>query len=131
MTDHPNAVLARRALTAFNAGDLPAMLDLLDDQVVWHAPGTSRFGGRFEGKDAVLERFGRMTAAGVVTSFEIHDVVGNDEHVVALVQATIRGGDGRSYEGPQVQVMHVRDGRCVEFWGMNQDQAAMDVVLDA
>jgi hypothetical protein len=34
------------------------------------------------------------------------------------------------HEGPQVQVTHVRDGRrAVDFWGMNQDQAALDVVI--
>jgi ketosteroid isomerase-like protein len=131
MTDHPNAVLARTAIEAFNAGDLPSMLALLDDDVVWHAPGTSRFGGRFEGKDAVVDRFRRMAEAGVTASFAIHDVIGNDEHVVALVEVTIVGADGRRYETPQVQVMHIRDGRCTEYWSMNQDQAAMDVMLDA
>jgi len=64
-----------------------------------------------------------------VTSFAIHDVIGNDEHVVALVHVTVTDADGTRYEGPQVQVMHVRDGKATEFWGMNQDQAAMDVVL--
>ena len=129
MTDHPNAVKTRRALDAFNAGDMPALLELLDDSVVWHAPGTSRFGGQFEGKNQVLDRFRRMAEAGVVTTFDVHDVVGNDDHVVALVHVTVVDSDGRRYEGPQVQVLHVQDGRAVEFWGMNQDQAAMDVVM--
>jgi ketosteroid isomerase-like protein len=131
MTDHPNAVNARKALEAFNAGDMPAMLDLLDETIVWHAPGTSRFAGRFEGKDAVLDRFRRMGEAGVRTTFDIHDVIGNDDHVVALVQVSVTDAGGRHYDGPQVQVMHVRDAKAFEFWGMNQDQAAMDVVLGA
>ena len=131
MTDHPNAAIARTALDAFNAGDLTAMLELLDDAVVWHAPGTSRFGGEYDGKDAVIDRFRRMAEAGVTASFEIHDIVGNDDHVVALVHVTVTGSDGRRYETPQVQVMHVRDGRCYEYWAMNQDQAALDVVLGA
>ena len=63
MTDHPNAVTARTALNAFNAGDIPAMIELLDDAIVWHAPGTSRFGGQFEGKQAVMDRFRRMAEA--------------------------------------------------------------------
>ena len=48
-----------------------------------------------------------------------------------------REGDGHrgrrhaATQDPQVQVMHVRDGKVTEFWGMNQDQAAMDVVLGA
>jgi hypothetical protein len=129
MTDHPNAAIARTALEAFSAGNLPAMLELVDDAVVWHAPGTNRFSGKFEGKAAVIDRFTRMAESGIVTSLDVHDVVGNDEHVVALVHATVTSADGRSYATPQVQAMHIRDGRCVEFWGMNQDQAAMDEIL--
>ena len=129
MTDHPDAAIARTAINAFSRGDMTAMLELVDDEVVWHAPGTNRFSGKFEGKAAVIDRFARMTEAGVVTTLEIHDVVGNDEHVVALVRATVTAADGRSYQTPQVQAMHIRDGRCVEFWGMNQDQAAMDEIL--
>jgi hypothetical protein len=129
MTDHPNAAIARAAIEAFSRGDTPAMLELVDDAVVWHAPGTNRFSGKFEGKAAVIDRFTRMAEAGIVTSLDVHDVVGNDEHVVALVHATVTSADGRSYATPQVQAMHIRDGRCVEFWGMNQDQAAMDEIL--
>lgn len=129
MTDHPNAAIARTALEAFTRGDMPAMLELVDDTIVWHAPGTGRFSGKFEGKDAVIARFQRMAEAGVSLTFEIHDVVGNDDHVVALVDATVSASDGRSYRTPQVQVMHVRDSRCVEFWGMNQDQPAMDEIM--
>ncbi len=129
MTDHPNASIARTAIAAFSAGDLPAMLALVDDDVVWHAPGMNRFSGKFEGKPAVIDRFTRMAEAGIVTALDIHDVVGNDDHVVALVNATVTSADGRSYRTPQVQAMHIRDGRCVEFWGMNQDQAAMDEIL--
>ncbi|MGZ5293025.1 MAG: nuclear transport factor 2 family protein [Actinomycetota bacterium] len=129
MTDHPNAAIARTAIEAFSRGDMAAMLELVDDTVVWHAPGTNRFSGKFEGKAALIDRFTRMAEAGVVTTLEIHDVVGNDDHVVALVNATVMSADGRSYQTPQVQAMHIRDGRCMEFWGMNQDQAAMDEIL--
>jgi hypothetical protein len=108
---------------------MAAMLELVDDTVVWHAPGTNRFSGKFEGKAALIDRFTRMAEASVVTTLEIHDVVGNDDHVVALVNATVTSADGRSYQTPQVQAMHIRDGRCMEFWGMNQDQAAMDEIL--
>jgi uncharacterized protein len=129
MADHPNAAAMREALDAFVAGNATAMLDAFDDEVVWHAPGTNRFSGRFEGKTEVADRFRRMAEAGVVNTFDVHDVVGNDEHVIALVHSRIEDASGRSYQGPQVHVMHMRDGKASEFWGMNQDQAALDVVL--
>lgn len=131
MTEHPNAASARAALEAFARSDVATLADSLSDDVVWHAPGTSRFSGKFEGRAAVMDRFARMTQAGVRTTLDIHDVVANDEHVVALVHVRVQNAAGRSYEGPQVQVMHVRDGRAFEFWGMNQDQAAFDLILDS
>ncbi len=129
MSDHPNAAIMRTSLEAFIAGDMATMLEHLDEGVVWHAPGTNRFSGRFDGKGAVVERFRRMAEAGIVTTLEIHDVVGNDEHALAMVNAKVTGADGRTLEGPQVQVVHIRDGRAVDFWAMNQDQAALDVVI--
>jgi ketosteroid isomerase-like protein len=129
MADHPNAAVMRQALTAFVAGDAAAMLDAFDDDVVWHAPGTNRFSGRFDGKGEVAGRFRRMADAGVVNTFDVHDVVANDEHAIALVHVRIEDENGSRYEGPQVQVIHMRNGKATELWGMNQDQAALDVVL--
>jgi ketosteroid isomerase-like protein len=127
--DHPNAGILRGLLDAFAASDVPAMEAALAEDLVWHAPGTSRFSGRFEGRDAALQRLDQMREAGVSTSFDVHDVVANDEHAVALVHLHLETADGRRYDQPQVQVVHVRRGRIVELWVMNQDQAVLDELL--
>jgi ketosteroid isomerase-like protein len=77
----------------------------------------------------VLERMAQMAEAGFQTSFEVHDVVANDEHAVALVHLHIEDAGGRRYDQPQVQVMHVRDGLIAEYWAMNQDQAVLDELM--
>jgi len=82
------------------------------------------------GKGATLERLGRLAQDGVTISFDIHDIVGNDEHVVVLTDATVSKG-GSSSVGRQVQVMHVRDGTWAEVWVSNEDQAAVDAVLNS
>jgi ketosteroid isomerase-like protein len=127
--EHPNATLFRRLIEAFVVGDRAAVEAVLADDVVWHAPGTSRFSGAFQGKAAVMQRFADMRAAGISTEFEVHDVVANDEHAVALVHLHLAVEDGRRYDQPQVQVVHLRDGKVVEFWGMNQDQAVLDLLM--
>ena len=48
---------------------------------------------------------------------------------VALVHLHLEVADGRRYDQPQVQVAHMRDGRIVEFWTMNQDQAVLDLLI--
>jgi uncharacterized protein len=127
--EHVNVKVVREAFEAFEAGDLDALAGALHEDVVWHVPGTNRFSGRFEGRDAVIDRLRRMHEAGLQTTLDAHDVLGNDEHVVALVRLGVRNADGQAYEQSQVQVWHMRDGRCEEYWAMNEDQAVLDVLL--
>jgi ketosteroid isomerase-like protein len=126
---HPNGTLLRGLLEAFAAGDVGAMETAIDDDVTWHAPGTNRFSGQFRGRTAAMQRLAQMREAGISTRFDVHDVVANDEHVVGLVHVHLEVADGRRYDQPQVQVAHVRDGRVVEFWTMNQDQAVLDLLV--
>jgi uncharacterized protein len=102
---------------------------MFDDDVTWHAPGTNRFSGQFRGWAPARERLAAMREAGISTRFDVHDVVANEEHAVALVHLHLEVADGRRYDQPQVAVAHVRDGRIVEFWTMNQDQAVLDLLI--
>jgi len=49
---------------------------------------------------------------------------------VALVSLHVTNATGQRYDQQQVQVWHFRDGRCAEYWAMNQEQAVLDVLLD-
>jgi ketosteroid isomerase-like protein len=76
-----------------------------------------------------MKRMGDLHAAGASISFAIHDIVGNDEHVVALVDTTITRPDGRSATSRAAQIYHVRGGQLTEVWTFNEDQAAIDTAL--
>jgi uncharacterized protein len=127
--EHPNGTLLRGLLEAFSAGDIRAMEASFHDDLTWHAPGTNRFSGQFRGRAVAMQRLAQMREAGISTSFDVHDVVANDEHAVALVHLHLEVADGRRYDQPQVQVAHVQVGRIVEFWTMNQDQAVLDLLV--
>jgi uncharacterized protein len=127
--EHANATVVRTALDAFMAGDRDTLRGAFADDVVWHVPGMHRFAGRFEGIDAVMERLRRMAEAGLVSAFDVHDVVANDEHAVALVHLQLTNAAGQRYDQQQVQVWHMREGRCHEYWAMNQDQAVLDLII--
>jgi hypothetical protein len=130
MADHPNADLVRKGYAAFGSGDMEGLRDLLAEDVVWHVAGNNALAGDYKGLDATLELFGRFfeLSGGNMTQ-EIHDVVANDEHALAMIKQRIGRPDGRSYEGNEVHVFHVRDGKAVEFWAFAGDQAAVDPVL--
>ena len=99
--------------------------------MVWHVGGTSKWAGAYQGKQQVLEYLGRQAqATGGPTSADIHDILGNDEHVVVLGSAKATARDGSSVEWKYTQILHIRDGKATEVWGMAENDAAVDPFLD-
>lgn len=126
MTDHPNLEISRAGYEAFASGDLATVSDLFSDDIVWHSGGNNILTGDYEGKEAVLGFFGRLMQE-TEGSFknDIHDMLANDEHGVALVTTSATRG-GKSFEGRVVHIFHVRDGKMTEFWAFPEDQGLFD-----
>ena len=126
MTDHPNLEIARAGYEAFASGDLAAVSDLFSDDIVWHSGGSNVLTGDYKGKEAVLGFFGLlMQESGGSFTNEIHDMLANDEHGVALVTMSATR-DGKSFEGNVVHIFHMSDGNMTEFWAIPEDQSGYD-----
>ena len=83
---HPHEDLVRQGYAAFGTGDVEALRNRFSaEDIRWHFPGRSPFGGDDVGVSELLGWLGRSFEAseGTIRS-ETHDVIGNDEHVVAL-----------------------------------------------
>jgi ketosteroid isomerase-like protein len=121
-----NAEIARRAYDAFLTGDMATMGDLMSDDIVWHAPGNNPISGTYRGKEDVFGLFAKIaeTTDGPM-QMDIHDILASDDHVVALLEVAASRGDKR-LEGRAVHIMHVGDGKLVEFWNFPEDVAAGD-----
>lgn len=119
MADHPNAALVREALEAFQRGDYEASMANLADDVVWHYIGEPE---PLRGKAAVLEHGPASFDAEI--SGEIHDIVANDEHVLAMLRIHAER-PGKSIDYDIIEVYHVRDGKCTERWAFSDDTAAI------
>lgn len=128
-TDPRNVEAVRSALDAQARDELEPLAELMSPDVVWHVPGVHRFAGEFRGREEVLDLLLRMTQATVRTTFdEIHAVVGDEEHVVALIRATLVAPGG-SVPMRSVLVFHF-DGEVIEeFWAMNDRQDEIDLVI--
>jgi ketosteroid isomerase-like protein len=117
MADHPNAAKVRAASEEFErSGDITSSMDQLDDDVVWHEIGSDE---PIRGKQAVIERFSGMPEGATLT-IETHDVVGNDEHTIALVTATATMGD-QQLVYRTAEIYHMRDGKITERWAFSDD----------
>lgn len=129
--EHPNVTLVRQGFEAFEKGDIAWMDQHLADDVVWNVGGNSKWSGAYKGKANVLGLFARQAQAmGAPPAVDIHDVLGNDEHVVVLGTASAGSPDGSRAEWKYVQIFHVKDGKATEVWGMAENDAAVDPFLD-
>jgi ketosteroid isomerase-like protein len=129
--EHPNVTIAKEGFEAFGKGDTAWMDEHLSDDIVWHVGGNSKWAGSYKGKANVLDFFARqMQAMGSAPDVETHDVLGNDDHVVALGTAKATGPDGSGAEWKWVQVFHIKDGKATEVWGLAENDAAVDPFLD-
>lgn len=127
MAEHPNVSLTRRGYEAFGKADIPTMTELIADDVVWHVDGVGPLSGTYKGRDEVFTFFGKLgEETGGTFKLDVHDVLANDEHSVALCTLSASRA-GKSIRIPVANVSHIRNGRITEFWGTTSDpQASID-----
>lgn len=121
MQEHPNAAMFREGLEAFNRGDMEKFADLVADDVTWHQIGDP---DPIHGKQAMATS---MPGAGTIDweiTAEIHDVIANDDHTIALVDATAQR-NGQTLRYRTAEIMHIRDGKITERWAFSDDTAAI------
>ena len=124
---HANEDLLRDGYAAFEHGDINMLKSrFFAEDIRWHYPGKSPLGGDYDGVDQVAGWLLRTFEAcwGSIT-VEVHDVIANNEHAVALT--TVRAErEGRSLQDDTVQVFHITDGKATEEWTYPGDQYASD-----
>lgn len=131
MAEHPNVQLLRKGYEAFSKGDMDTIDQLFADDIVWHEGGRNPLSGDYKGKDQVFALFGKLLELTEGTlKIDIHDVVANDEHAVALVTLSA-SRNGRSFSGTSADVFHIRNGKAVEFWDNVTDRFGLDEVFKA
>ena len=63
--------------------------------------------------------------SGGSLKIEVHDVLANDEHTVALTRAT-GSRQGRQLSSLDTDVYHMSNGKVTEFWSFAEDQRLTD-----
>jgi ketosteroid isomerase-like protein len=126
MAEHPNVARIREGYEAFGTGDLEKIGEFFDPNVAWHVGGQSSLAGDYKGHEEVFGLFVRaFEATGGSMKIEVHDVLANDKHGVALV-TRMAERDGRSFEMNEVHIFHLSDGKATEYWGFEEDQRRSD-----
>ena len=120
MADHPNAAKYRELSKAFDAGDIGAMSEYIADDVEWWSIGASE---PARGKQALMEQFAALSDVDI--KVDVHDVVANDEHLVALVEATATK-NGKTLKYRTAEIHHVKDGKLTHRWAFSDDTEAIN-----
>lgn len=97
-------------------GDLQALIDLLDEEIVWDNTRYSPIdqGGVFRGKAAVEKIITEWVGAWAGFKFEVEEISESGNHVIAAVtESGIGKSSGAPMEHRYVQVWSFRDGKIV------------------
>lgn len=122
-----NIAALRRGYEAFQTGNLDLLRDeLFDPDIVWHSPGRHMLAGEFRGVDAVIASFVKQfEETGGTFKVEVHDILGSDNHAVALATVSAER-NGKSMNEPYAHVCHFRDGKLTEAWILDFDPYKAD-----
>jgi ketosteroid isomerase-like protein len=127
MAEHPNSTLLRKGYDAFAKADLETVTALIAEDAMWHVGGNNQLAGEYKGRDSILGDFFAklITLSDGTFKTELHDVVANDTHAVAIENSSATR-NGKTWEGNDVSVYHIRDGQLSEAWSMATDPVAYD-----
>ncbi|HEY1333287.1 MAG TPA: nuclear transport factor 2 family protein [Myxococcaceae bacterium] len=119
MSAEENTRLAQSAYEAFGRGDMPALAELMADDIEWVDPGDpseSPLAGTYRGKDEVLGWFGKLAEDVDFSTFDPTDFIAQGDKVVSLVrvEATVRS-TGRPLVNDEAHVWTFREGKLARF----------------
>jgi len=125
MTEHPNAVAARRSYAASNSGDLDVIREYFTDDAVLHLAGNNAMSGAYRGRDAVMDAIAR-DIQGWGPHAEVETILGSDDHVIVFCQVTSER-DGKTLDVVLAQAITFNaEGKVTEAWFLPNDQRAYD-----
>ena len=125
MTEHPNAVAARRSYAASNSGDLDVIREYFTDDAVLHLAGNNAMSGTYRGRDTVMDAIARASQGWGLHS-ELEALLASDDHVIAFVRVTSER-DGKTLDVVVAQAVKVNaEGKHTEKWFLANDQRAFD-----
>jgi ketosteroid isomerase-like protein len=119
--------VVQTAYAAFGRGDLPAILNLVSENVDWKFIGSRGlpYTGIFRTKNEVAKWFASIPEADDIQAFEPREFINGGEHVTVLGWERTRAlPSGKVFESEWTHVFTVRDGRVVRFWGMYDTEAS-------
>lgn len=113
-----NTQIVQALYTYFGEGNLPAILDLLTDDIKWTCPGPTDilpYTGVFNGKQGVGEFFKQISENKEFPKFEPREFIAEGDTVVTLGYWDAKSKKtGKAYSGDWAMAFYLRDGKIYE-----------------
>lgn len=109
------AQIVRDAYDRFARGDIPALLELMSEDVQWDVPGVVPQGGSFSGRDGVGKFFAGVAENWAKLEVVSEELVVNGEHVVGIGEARGELAAGERSGYGFTHVFTIRGGQIVRF----------------
>ncbi|MEO8407943.1 MAG: nuclear transport factor 2 family protein [Oxalobacteraceae bacterium] len=112
--------VVQQAYNAFSQGDVPAILDLVADEVDWEFVGSENlpYAGLRRNRDEVAVFFTALAAADAIHVFEPREFIEADPHVTVLGWEQSTALDSNAdFASEWVHVFTVRDGKITRWRG--------------
>ena len=125
---HPHEETLRRWYDAHTGRDMEKVGEVFAEDVVWHFAGRGPFAGDHRGRDELFAIFEGLHDRCDSVDLEVHDVLANDQHGVALLEITKRR-EGKEVTSKIVHVFNFDGGKIVEMWDHPFDVYQEDELL--
>lgn len=128
MDPQENTKLVQQGYQHFKSGNIPALLDILSDNVEWVFPdlkGVAVTGTR-RGRKEVADFYAKLAETQETLSFEPREFVAQGDKVVVLGHYSFRvKATGRQFESDWAEVFTIKNGKIARFQEYANTAAAM------
>ena len=114
-----NLDIVKQGYADFMQGNIPAVLDIMSDDVEWVLPASAKvsFSGTFSGKDGVINFFENMGNANDISEFAVDTYIADGDYVVALGHlSAVAKITGKISSNKWAHVWQLKDGKVVRHY---------------
>jgi hypothetical protein len=125
-----NLSLTQQGYDAFARGDMTALAELLAPDVQWFVGGENALSGRYSGRDATFEYFGKLLrlTGGSITVEVLALTEPMPDTVIALVRVHAEG-NGMEFDEDAVQQIEFRHGLATACRSFLQNGQVFDALV--
>jgi ketosteroid isomerase-like protein len=111
-----NVEIVRRWIALSNAGDLPAIFELLDPDIECFPAEGEPEATPFRGREAYMRRAEETRDAFDEHAVEVSEYIDLGEYVAVVARIEARGRTSRApVSGEEVWLIRFKDGKCVQY----------------